>query len=236
MMDSVNWNLEEYAELVNCLRKNSDCKYKEFSKRIIFTKYEIIGVRTPFLRKLAKDINKTNVENFLLIKNKNTYEEILLEGFVIGNIKDVRMSLKYFNKYIKKIDCWSMCDQVISSMKIVKKYKDLFYREIKKYLNSKKEFIVRVGLVLLLNYYIEENYLDEIFLICDNLKRDEYYINMAISWLLSICYIKYKDDTLKYLKNNNLNKFVINKTISKICDSYRVSIEEKKMLKKMITT
>ena len=121
----------------------------------------------------------------------------------------------------------------VSSMKIVKKNKDIFKDKIKEYLNSKEEFTVRVGIILLLDYYLEEEYLDEVFSLIDNIKREEYYINMAISWLISIALIKYKDKTLKYLKVCNLDDFTYNKALQKARESKRISKEDKKYYQKL---
>lgn len=225
-----NWNEEYISILHSYLLENKDKKYQEFSKKLISTKYEIIGIRTPILKKIAKDISKIKIEDFLKNWDATTYEEILLEGFVIGYITDVKKAISYFNQYLKKIDNWALCDQVVSSMKIVKKNKEIFLKQIKKYLTSTREFTVRVGLVLLLDYYIEEQYLEEIFTITEKLNREEYYIKMAAAWLLSICYIKYRKETLEYLKRTSIDTFTFNKTISKIRDSYRISQEEKEYL------
>ncbi len=227
------WNDLNYKKLVTYLNNLSDNNYKKFNKKLITTKYKMIGIRVPLIRNIAKKISKTDIISFLNIVKSNSYEEVLLEGIVISYIKDIDISIKYFNKFIKKIDNWALCDISISSMKIVNNYKDKYFIQIKKYLNSKDEFIVRVGIVLLLNYYIDSKYIDSIFILIDNINREEYYINMAIAWLVSICFIKYRKKTYNYLKRNKLNKFTYNKSIQKIIESYRVSNEDKIILKKM---
>ena len=227
------WNDLNYKKLVTYLNNLSDNNYKKFNKKLITTKYKMIGIRVPIIRNIAKKISKTDIISFLNIVKSNSYEEVLLEGIVISYIKDIDISIKYFNKFIKKIDNWALCDISISSMKIVNNYKDKYFIQIKKYLNSKDEFIVRVGIVLLLNYYIDSKYIDSIFILIDNINREEYYINMAIAWLVSICFIKYRKKTYNYLKRNKLNKFTYNKSIQKIIESYRVSNEDKIILKKM---
>ena len=218
---------KSYKSFLNTLESNKDLKYKEFNEKIIFTKYKMVGIKTPILKRIAKDISKDDYKKFLSEVKPNSYEEVLVEGFVISNIKDIDEAITYFDKYIEKIDNWALCDLVVSSMKIVKKNKELFLRKIKKYLKSKEEYIVRVGIILLLDYYLEEKYLDEIFILIDNINREEYYINMAIAWLLSISLIKYKDKTLKYLKTCNLNDFTYNKALQKARESLRVTKEDK---------
>ncbi len=213
--------------LIKKLKENKDLKYKEFNSKIISTKYPMIGVKTPILKRIAKEISKKDYKTFLKNKNTDYYETVLIEGFVISNIKDLKEMLIYFDKFIKKIDNWAICDMTVSSMKIVKKNKDIFKAKIKEYLNSKEEFTVRVGIILLLDYYIEEEYLDEVFSLIDNIKREEYYINMAIAWLISIALIKYKDKTLKYLKVCNLDDFTYNKALQKARESTRISKKDK---------
>lgn len=228
------WNEKTYQEFIKYLyaKKDSD-QFLKFSHKLIFTKSEMIGIKVPELRKIAKDISKTDIYAFLEIVQDNTYEEIMLEGLVISYIQEYDTFKKHFNQFIKKIDNWSICDVCISSMKIVKKHQDDFFNEIKKYLKSNDTFIIRVGVVFLLDYYIEDKYIDEIFSLIDSINSEEYYVNMAIAWLVSVCFIKEKEKTLKYLKNNKLNRFTYNKSIQKMLESFRVSSQDKNMLKKM---
>ena len=100
-------------------------------------------------------------------------------------------------------------------------------------LKSTNLWDIRFALVLLLDYYINDDYIDELYSIIDSIKSDDYYVEMANAWLISICFIKYPDKTIKYLLNNNLDKFTYNKSIDKICDSYRVDKTYKDELKKL---
>ena len=215
-------------ELIKLLKENEDLEYKKFSERIIDTNYPIIGVRTPILKKISKSISKDILEE----DNEKYYEEVMVKLFIISNIDGIEEYDKYFNKYIYKIDCWSLCDSFVTASKLIKKNKEYYFKVVEKLLKDDYEFTVRVGLVILLNYYVEDEYLSNIFRFIDNINREEYYIKMAISWLLSICYIKYPKETEKYLDKAIIDDFTYNKTISKICDSYRVDKETKQDLKK----
>lgn len=215
------------SEVIKILKENEDIEYKKFSERIIDTNYPMIGVRTPILKKLSKSMALD-----ILDLNNEYYEEVLLKLFVISNIKDKEEYDKYFNKYIYKIDCWSLCDSFVTASKIIKKNKEHYFNVVEELLKDDYLFAVRVGLVILLNYYVEEEYLSKIFNLVDSINREEYYIKMAIAWLLSICYIKYPKETNKYLDNTKIDDFTYNKTISKICDSYRIDKETKEKLKK----
>ena len=215
-------------ELIRLLKENKDLEYQKFSEKIINTNYPIIGVRTPILKKLSKSISLDILEE----DNEKYYEEVLVKLFIISNIKDREEYDKYFNKYIHKIDCWSLCDSFVTASKIIKKDKEYYFEVVEKLLKDDYEFVVRIGLVILLNYYVEEKYLSNIFTLIDNIKREEYYIKMAIAWLLSICYIKYPKETSNYLDKSKIDDFTYNKTISKICDSYRIDKNTKINIRK----
>jgi 3-methyladenine DNA glycosylase AlkD len=191
----------------------------------------MLGIRLPILRKIARDISKTNIEEFLKLSNDTYYEEVMLQGLVISHIEDEQVFYNYFKKYINKIDNWAICDSFCNSIKIVKKYEDKYFKEAVKLSLSEKEFISRVGLIILLNHFIKEENLEKIFDTLNKIKTDKYYVNMAEAWLVCEIYTKYPKQTLKFIKNNNLNKFTQNKSISKIHDSYRVSVKEKEYLK-----
>jgi len=221
-----------YQEFINSLKINQDLKYRDFHKKLTFTKYEIIGVRVPILRKLAKDICKYDYKNFLSNVGSSYYEEIFVEGLVISSLEENELFL-YLSKFVDKIDNWAICDSFCSSLKIVKQNPNKYFEYFKDYLNSNSEFKIRVALVIFLNFYINEEYLNEIFSLIDKIKLDKYYVNMAIAWLLAESFIKYPEATKKYLNETKINDFTFNKTISKICDSYRVCKDEKILLKKL---
>ncbi len=156
----------------------------------------------------------------------------MIEGLVISHIKDEKIFYKYFKNFIKKIDCWAICDSFCNSIRIVRKYEDKYFEEACRLSLSEYEFISRVGLIIILNHFITENRLSEIFDILNKIKSDKFYINMAEAWLICELYIKYPKETKSFIKNNNLNKFTQNKSISKIHDSFRVSDKDKEELKK----
>lgn len=227
------WNKETYKEFIKYLKSLEDLKYKDFNKSIVLnSKYEMIGIRLPIMRDIAKKISKTNLEDFLKYSDNKYYEEVMIQGLVISNIKDEEVFYKYFKEYINKIDNWALCDSFCNSIKIVRKYEDKYFNEAINLSLKKEEFISRVGLIIILNHFINKDNLDMIFNILNKINSDKFYINMAEAWLVCELYIKYPNETLKYIKNNNLNKFTQNKAISKIHDSYRVSKDEKEYLNK----
>lgn len=228
-----NWDYKSYQEFISYLISIKDEKYRDFNSKICKTKYKMLGIRLPMLRKIAKEIMKTDYLAFLKTIENNYYEEIMLEGLVIASIKDEKIFFKYFNNYIKKIDDWSICDSVCNSLVILKDNKEKYFTYFKELTLKEDEFISRVGLVTILNYYIKEEYFKDIFAILDTIKSDKYYVNMAEAWLICELYTKEPKAALEYIKNNKLNTFTHNKAIGKIRESYRVSKEEKEFLNKL---
>ena len=222
-------NKESYKEFISYLISIKDDKYKEFSKSIVLnSKYEMLGIRTPIMKDIAKKIK--NIESFLKYSKDKYYEEVMIQGLVISRIKDEELFYKYFKRHIKKIDNWALCDTFCNSIKIVRKYESKYFSEAINLALSEEEFISRVGLIMILNHFINDDNLDTIFDLLNKINSDKFYINMAESWLICELYTKYKDETFKFIKSNNLNKFTLNKAISKIHDSFRVSDEDKKIL------
>ncbi len=222
-----NWNEQTYQEYLTYLKSLKDEKYKTFHSRLTTTKYEILGIRVPIQRKIAKRISQSNIENFLKQNTDTYYEEVMIKGLVLTSINEKERVLKYIEDYVSLIDNWAICDSFCNSLKIVKTDKDFWFQHFKKYLNSKEEFKIRVALIIFLNFYVEEKNLTEIFNLIDSIKMDKYYVNMGIAWLLCECFIKHREKTLAYLLKSNINTFTFNKTISKIKESYRVSSEDK---------
>lgn len=226
-LKNIIWNKENYIEFINYLKSIREEKYKKFSEKITFTKYEILGIRLPKLRAIAKEIAKGNYKSYLEISNNIYYEEVMIKLLVISNIKDLNECINYFDNAIDLIDNWALCDTFCNSLKIVNKNKAYFLSKIKDLIKSNKTYYVRVGLILLLCYYVEKEYLDVIINLLDTIISNEYYVNMAEAWLVCEIFIKYENIGLNYLENNKLNRFTQNKSISKIRDSYRVSKEMK---------
>lgn len=199
-----------------------DDDYRAFAIKGIFTDYPFLGVRTPDLRNLAKEIIKSGEKEEVLKAAPKSYEELTIQGFVIASL-DYEEMKKRLPDYFKKVDNWATTDMVVSSLKSIKKHREDFLPEIDNFLNSGHEFTVRAGLVILKGYYVTPDYLAVIFDRIARVKdREEYYIKMAVAWLVSECFIKFPDETYGFLKSDVLPTWTKNKSISKIRDSYRV--------------
>lgn len=227
---NISWNKDNYQEFIRYLINLGEDSYKDFNKKVITTNYETLGIRIPLLRKIASEIFKGEYQEFLEISDSTYYEEVMIKGFVIGKIKEIDEFMMYFNSYLDLIDNWAICDCFCNSLKIINKNKNYFLNIIDALVKSNNLYYIRVGLVLLLSFYVEEEYIDIILKYLEKIKSNEYYVNMAKAWLLCEVFVKYQDKGLKFLMNNQLDKFTINKAISKIRDSYRVSKETKDMI------
>ena len=215
----------------------SDEKYKEFHSSLCPNTDNIIGVRVPVLRKFAKELLKEiDWQEYLEKAWDEYYEEVMLQGMIIGlasKNKNINEIIKYIDNFVPKIDNWAVCDTFCAGLKITDKNPEYMWRYIQKYIKSEKEFELRFAIVMMLDYYINEEYIDEVIKILDNIKNKEYYVQMAIAWTISVAIVKFEDRTMKYLNNNSLDDFTYNKSIQKIIESYRVNEKTKGKLKKM---
>ncbi len=229
------WTDENYTEFLNYLNENADEKYRDFHSSLVpnTDKKEFLGVRMPILRKIGKEISKGNPKSFLEISVKNVYEIKMLKGIVSGLIKP--NSFEEFtslcDSFAKEIDNWALCDSFCSGLKQTKKYKKEFFKYIEKYLSSNNEWEIRLALVLMLNYYLEDEYIDMVLKRCDNVKNKAYYVSMAQAWLVATALAKCREKTLVYLHNNSLDDVTFNKAIQKSIESYRIDDETKAYLR-----
>lgn len=212
-----------------------DKKYQEFHGGLCPGTENIIGVRVPILRNYAKELLKKYEFSYLMNNIDNEYyEEIMLQGILIGLAKeDFKTILAHIENFIPKIDNWAVCDSFCAGLKITKKHEQEMWEVLQKYLRANKEFEIRFGIVMILDYYIEEPYLKQDFKIFDQIKSTEYYVQMAVAWAISICLIKYYEETIAYLKKSKLDKFTYNKALQKAMESYRITPEQKQELRNM---
>lgn len=223
-------------EIKRELQNLADTKYKEVHKGLCPGTENIIGVRVPVLREYAKKLSKKyEIDDLLENIDDEYYEEIMLQGMLIGLKKDKEISyiLADIEKFVPKIDNWAICDTFCAGLKITKKNLNKMWEFLQKYVKSSKEFEIRFGVVMILDYYITESYLDRNFKIFDSIKSDKYYVQMAVAWAVSICLIKFYDKTIEYLNKCKLDKFTYNKALQKAIESYRITNEQKEELRNM---
>ncbi len=212
----------------------SDEDYRKFSAALIPNINNVLGVRLPELRKMARLLAKGEWRNYLKNADKEYFEEIMLQGMVIGYVKtDIEEVLHYVVDFVPKIDNWSVCDSFCIGLKFTRLNKERVWNFIQSYLFSNQEYYIRYGVVMLLVYYSDEAYIQLVLERLDNVKHEGYYVKMAVAWAISICYVKLPDPTMAYLQNNSLDNFTFNKALQKITESLRVDIESKKLIRGM---
>jgi 3-methyladenine DNA glycosylase AlkD len=212
----------------------SEPAYQKFSAALIPTINNVIGVRLPVLRKLAKELVKSDWRGYLQQAESEYFEEVMLQGIVIGYLQtDVEEILHYVADFVPKIDNWSVCDSFCIGLKFTKTNRERVWDFLQPYLASNKPYEIRFGVVMLLDFYIEEEYISRVLSLLDSVEREDYYVKMAVAWAVSICYVKLPAPTLRYLGNNTLDVFTYNKALQKITESYRVDHDTKKMIRSM---
>lgn len=211
-----------------------DEEYRQFHSKLVPGTDNILGVRLPLLRGLAQKIAKSDWRPYLTTAQNDYNEEIMLQGLVIGYVNaDIEEVLNYAAAFVPKINNWAICDSFCNSLKITKKHPSRVWNFLQPYLLSPNEFELRFGIIMLLSFYIDEEYIDRVLLLLDKVKHEGYYVKMAVAWTISICFIKFPAKTLFYLQHNTLDDFTYNKSLQKIIESLRVSPETKAMIRTM---
>ncbi|CAH8711831.1 DNA alkylation repair protein [Paenibacillus thiaminolyticus] len=212
----------------------ADEKYRQFSASLIPNINNVVGVRLPELRKLARNIAKGDWRAYLAQADSDYFEEVMLQGMVIGCAKaDVEEILHHIAAFVPKIDNWSVCDSFCSGLKITSLHKERVWEFIQPYLESDREYNIRFGVVMLLNYYIDELHIHRVLERLDRITHEGYYVKMAVAWAVSICFVKLPDITMDYVRSNSLDDFTYNKALQKITESYRVAPETKALIRSM---
>ncbi len=209
------------------LFENQDLKYREFHKKLVpnIDENRIIGVRIPVLRKIAKRAYIENAEN-----KCEYYEEIMVYGLSLSFRKcSAREHIEDLKRFVPLIDNWAVCDSCCSAFKFTNKYK----AEMLDFILScigKGEYETRFSVVMLMDYYLCDGYIDKTLEIISSLESEYYYVNMALSWAVQAAFVNQREKALALIKSKTLKPEVQNKAIQKIRDSYRVSDEDKKLL------
>lgn len=223
--------------IINLLKQYQDLNYQKFQSKICPTNYEIIGVKIPLIRKITKDLLKNyRYEEIISFLDYHYFECILIKLFSIAYI-DIPFldKVSLIEKTLPLIDNWALCDTFVSSLKFIKEYREDYLLYIKKYLKSNQEFTLRFAIVVLLNYYLDDAYYEEVLNILVNINSNYYYVNMAISWAYSLLFIKYYEATLNFFTKNkdSIKPWIYNKSIQKACESYRLTQYQKEQLKSL---
>lgn len=209
-----------------------DLKYREFNSKLMPTvdPETVIGVRTPDLRKLAKEFAKTpQAVEFMKCLPHEYYEENNVHGFIIETIKDYDEAIAQIEIFLPYIDNWATCDLI--SPKVFKKHLPELLEKIKEWTKSGETYTVRFGIEMLMSHYLDAEFKAEYLEIPASVKSDEYYVNMMIAWYFATALAKQYDAALPYIENARLDKWTHNKAIQKAVESYRITAEQKAYLK-----
>lgn len=214
------------------LKGMADEKLRGFSS-VLIPGTDIMGVRIPQLRQLAKRIAAGEEwEDFLKRENTATFEERLLHGLVVGYAKmPIEERLAKIKDFVPRIDSWAVCDCACSTFKAVGKHLPETLDFLQPYLDSDEEYELRFGIVMLMDYFINDKYIDYTLQRLDLLRPQQYYARMAVAWALSACFAKYPEKTLEQLRHSRLDRDTYNKALQKIVESRRVALAYKETIR-----
>jgi 3-methyladenine DNA glycosylase AlkD len=221
-------------KVIEALFLNQDLKYRDFHSSLVpnVDKDRFIGVRTPILRSIAKDMIKDgSYKEFINDLPHYYYEENTLHSCILSLYKDLDELLIELDKFLPYIDNWATCD--LLRPKAFEKDHDRILDKVKEWIHTKDVYSIRFGIVTLLSFYLDDYFSDEINDMVLNINSSEYYINMAIAWYFSYALIKQYDRSINIFKEKKLDKWVHNKSIQKACDSYRISDDRKNYLRSL---
>ena len=222
---------EKARTIRQTLESMSKASLKIFNERIIPSDSEVLGVKIPDVRAYAKTLCEKPTESLASI-SPDSFEEIMLFGLIVG-LADLPYDkrLIYLDRYLDLADNWAHIDCAVSTYKFIKASRSEFLKVIEKNLFSDNEFRIRFAVVCLLDYYLDEEYIDRALLLTSKADTSYYYVSMAVAWLYSVAYIKCRDKAINHLNHTKIDDLTYNRTISKICDSLRVGKEDKEKLK-----
>lgn len=224
-------------DIRNELERLADKEYKEFHSALLPTvdRDRIIGVRLPQLRAIAARIKRASPKGTLPeLPQGDTLEETLVRGFVVaGADMPLEEHLKAVAGFVPEIDCWSVCDSFVTSLKFVKKDRERVWEFLQPYFDSDKPYDIRFAVVAALDYFSNDEYVARAFEKFDAITNDDYYVKMAVAWAVSVFFVHAPEKTWQYLEDNRLDDFTFNKSLQKITESYRVTPQDKAKIRAM---
>ena len=209
-----------------------DTKYRDFQAKLIpgKTAEVMIGVRTPELRRLAKELLKReDTDEFLADLPHEYFDEDQLHAFIISGIKDYNKCMAEVCRFLPYVDNWATCDQM--SPKVFKKHRPELLGKIKEWITSDETYTIRFGVGMLMEHFLDEDFDPEYLEMAASVRSEEYYVNMMIAWYFATALAKQYDAVIPYIENKRLDKWTHNKAIQKSIESYRITTEQKEYLR-----
>ncbi len=210
-----------------------DLKYRDFHSKLMpeTEKEMIIGIRTPVLRKFAKEFGKTEEASaFLKELPHQYYEENNLHMMLISGIKDYEKCMEEVKRFLPYIDNWATCD--FPEPKCFRKNKEAVLVEVRKWIASTETYTIRYGIGMLMRLFLDEDFSPEYLEMVAGVRSREYYVNMMIAWYFATALAKQWEVTVPYMEQHRLSDWVHRKAIQKAVESYRITAEQKEYLKK----
>ncbi len=206
--------------------------YQKFSLSLV-PGAEMLGVRLPALRKLAREIASGGAIAFLEEQAPAVYfEETMLRGMVIGTMRvPLAERLEWTKKFLPQIDNWSVCDSFCASFRVLEEEKSTVWDFLTPYFAAEAPFSVRFAVVMALDHFLDGDFVDRVLAKLQEVQCENYYVQMAVAWCLSVAVAKYPDQTLPLMRSEFWSEAVLRRAISKCCDSRRVPAETKESLK-----
>ncbi|MCR4557060.1 MAG: DNA alkylation repair protein [Saccharofermentans sp.] len=222
------------ADIHSELIKLQDKGYRDMQVTIIPTvdPDSIIGVRTPALRSLAKELSKReDVSSFLADLPHRYFEENQLHAFILSGMKDAEKCIKHVDEFLPYVDNWATCDQM--SPKVFKKNKELLLEYVDKWIVSDLTYVKRFAVGMLMEHFLDEDFKTSYLTKVSKIRSEEYYVNMMIAWYFATALAKQYDAALPFIEKQKLSIWTHNKTIQKAVESYRITPEQKEYLKSL---
>lgn len=222
------------TDLQKQLFELSDAEYAAFQSKLTpgIPEELFIGVRVPVLRKFAKEYMKDPAcVQFLTALPHRYFDENMLHALILSEIKDYDQTIEHVDAFLPYVDNWAVCD--IMSPKCFRKNKDRLLCDIRDWIGSDQTYTCRFGIEMLMSHYLDKDFKPEYPEIAAAVKSEEYYVNMMIAWYFATALAKQWDSVLPYIENNRLDTWVHNKTIQKASESYRITSEQKELLRAM---
>ncbi|WP_296259756.1 DNA alkylation repair protein [uncultured Phocaeicola sp.] len=211
---------------------------KKFTESLNPGVEHVLGIRVPDLRKLAARIAKDGWEAYLDTADTYYMEERMLQGMVLGCIRpdaDIEVYLHRVTCFVWNINSWSVCDtfKFGGGKRFIEANKDRLWEYLKTWMRAEGEYEIRFGVVMAMQYFIDEEHIEELFSLYNAIRHEGYYVRMGVAWALSVCFVRFPERTLAYLKQNTLDNFTYNKALQKIIESYRVDAGTKDVIRAM---
>lgn len=222
------------AEIIQQLMAAQEEGYRDFHRKTCPGAGKLLGVRMPIQRKLARQIVTGDFRKFLAETQDEFYEEIMIEGLVIATAPlELKERLGLLREFVPKIQNWAICDAVCASLKIRDVELEPYWQFLGEFFASPAEFERRFAIVVMLNHFLATKYLSQILELLESLETEQYYVRMAIAWLIAEAMTVDRSRVLNFLQHDHLSRFTHNKAIQKICESYRVAAEDKNLVRKL---